>query len=225
VSHTVLAGFCNLGNRRTALLTALSAALLLSIAAAIALGASQAVDQGTLQSLRRHAYPWLTDVMVAVTFLGSWPVILAGVAVFAWLNRRYPHRGTCFLVVAIAGAAFLSLSLKLVFHRPRPTIVPPLVTVGSYSFPSGHALLSLTFYGTIAYLVACRTASWWRAWLIRLGAVFFVVLIGLSRVYLGVHYVTDVVAGYATAVAWVTALALSRALFRWPGDTPGASGR
>lgn len=219
----MLSGFCNLGGRRTAVLSAVSAALFMLIAAVIALGLSQAVDQAALLSLRVYAMPWLTQVMVAITYLGTWPVILVGIIIFAWLNRKYPHRGTYFLVVAYVGAGILSLALKLVFHRARPTIVPQLVTVTSYSFPSGHALLSLTFYGTLAYLVACRTASWWRAWLVRLAAVVVVALIGLSRVYLGVHYVTDVVAGYLTAATWVTLLALSRAVIHWPGDTPSAS--
>ncbi|MHB0877178.1 MAG: phosphatase PAP2 family protein [Anaerolineae bacterium] len=218
------AGLCSLGGRRAALIGAAMAALFLAIAAIIALGLSETVDQSALYALRRHALPWLTEVMLVATFLGSWPVVALGVVWFAWANRRHPQRGTYLLVAACVGAALLSLVLKLVFHRPRPTLVPQLVNVGGFSFPSGHALLSLAFYGTLGYVLACRARTWWQAWLVRLAATAMVALIGLSRVYLGVHYVTDVVAGYATAVAWVSLLVVSRAVVRWPGEPPPAAG-
>ena len=216
---------CRPGRRRAALLGIVTAALLVAIAAAFSVGLSEALDRQALFALRRHAAPWLTGLMLGVTLLGSWPVVAAGVLCFAWTNRRRPRHETVLLVTACIGAGILSLALKTVFQRPRPDLVPPLVAVGGFSFPSGHALLSLVFYGTLGHIVACRVTSAWRSWLLRLAAGVMIVLVGVSRVYLGVHYFTDVLAGYVTAVAWVSAMAFVRAAARRHGDPASGTSR
>jgi len=103
------------------------------------------------------------------------------------------------------GAELLSQFLKLGFHRARPEPFFGLATPASYSFPSGHAMVGTVFYLTLAVLTTRRP-------IIRAGTVVFVGLIGYSRIYMGVHYPTDVLAGYAAAVVWlsIAGIALSK---------------
>ena len=109
------------------------------------------------------------------------------------------------MVVTILGALVLDLSLKYAFHRPRP--VPFLVPVPyTYSFPSGHSLFSFCFYGVLAGLLTRRIRSQTGRVLIWTLAAVLVAAIGLSRVYLGVHYPSDVIAGYLAASLWVSTL-------------------
>jgi membrane-associated phospholipid phosphatase len=106
----------------------------------------------------------------------------------------------------VAGSTLLNWLLKGFFQRPRPHFAHPLVIETSYSFPSGHAMESFVVYGMVAYLAVL----WLRSWEVRVaavcGAALVVVLIGFSRVYLGVRYFSDVVAGYAAGGVWLGAL-------------------
>jgi undecaprenyl-diphosphatase len=149
--------------------------------------------------------PQLTRLMFAVTFMGSGGLIVAALLAFA-LFRHFRWRGAAiWLLITLAGAAVLDLSLKWAFHRPRPTpFYGPLPS--TYSFPSGHSLFSFCFYGVLAGLLAQRVRS--RALQIAIWAVavLLVFSIGLSRVYLGVHYPSDVLGGFLTGTIWVTTM-------------------
>jgi membrane-associated phospholipid phosphatase len=107
----------------------------------------------------------------------------------------------------VAGSAILNKLLKGLFQRPRPHFAHPLVVETSYSLPSGHAMESFVAYGMLTYLAVLL---WLRRWETRVaavcGAALLVVLIGFSRMYLGVHYFSDVVAGYAAGGVWLGAL-------------------
>jgi undecaprenyl-diphosphatase len=112
------------------------------------------------------------------------------------------HRGALGLAIIMAGATILDNGLKLAFHRVRPEVFFGVLP-DTYSFPSGHALFNLCFYGGLAILLASRVrgaglriATWSAAALLVLG-------IGLSRIYLGVHYPTDVLAGFLAGGAWL----------------------
>ena len=157
--------------------------------------------------MRIHGYasPNVTKTMIAISFLGGDGLTVAAIVAavvfvyFRWL------RATLWLVVTILGAMVLDVSLKYAFHRTRPTpFFGPLPH--SYSFPSGHALFSFCFYGVLAGLLAGRTRSQLARILIWTLAAVLVTAIGLSRIYLGVHYPSDVIAGYLAATLWVTAL-------------------
>ena len=205
----VLVGITRRGELQRRLRYLLPAAALLVFALlmlAIALGATNALDVGVWLGLRRLAYPWLTHVMVIVTYLGSWPVIIAAALAYALLSRGSAIADMVYLLGATAGGGALSLLLKAVVHRPRPN--GALVWVSGFSFPSGHALLSLVFYGTLVRVLASRAQSRRRAAAVYLAGVLLIATIGFSRLYLGVHYLTDVLASYAIGVAWVSALAL-----------------
>jgi undecaprenyl-diphosphatase len=122
------------------------------------------------------------------------------------------------LVVAAAGAEILDQLLKLLFHRQRPEAFFGYSQPGSFSFPSGHAISACVFYGVAAALIAARIDSRLQKAVVWIVAALLAGLIGLSRIYLGVHYPSDVVAGYAAAVVWVAALRESYR--RWPNHSP-----
>src|SRR5512146_346392 len=148
----------------------------------------------------------ITLAMAMLSQIGSALFLAIATVLLAlrFLMMRW-RRAAVWLALAMAGAAALDLTLKLAFHRARPQ---PFFGVAphSYSFPSGHALASFCFYGVLAGLLTVRIQN--RALRVVLWVVagFMVAAIGYSRIYLGVHYPTDVVAGYLAATVWVGAL-------------------
>ncbi len=160
--------------------------------------------------VRMWAHRWasrqMTLAMAMLSQIGS--ALFLGIAtallVLRFLMMRW-RRAAAWLALAMAGAALLDLTLKLAFHRARPE---PFfgVTPHSYSFPSGHSLASLCFYGMLAGIITRRVRNGVARIVIWLGAALLVAGIGFSRIYLGVHYPTDVVAGYLAATVWVGAL-------------------
>ena len=167
-------------------------------------------DQFVRMRIHEYASPGLTRAMIAISFVGGDGLTIAAVvSLLLFLHFRW-KRATLWLVVNILGALVLDLTLKYAFHRPRPA--PFFVTLPrTYSFPSGHALFSFCFYGMLAGLLMDRIKSRLEQILIWLAAAILVAAIGFSRVYLGVHYPSDVIAGYLTATLWVsTLIALDR---------------
>ena len=153
---------------------------------------------------------WLPDVARDVTGLGG-PAVLTFVSVsiaFYLLVVRQCW-AAALVVVSVGGGSLLSTALKLAFDRPRPDLVPHAVLVGSASFPSGHAMLAAVTYLTLGGLLM-RVQSRLSAKIYVLSlALLLTVLIGISRIYLGVHWPTDVLAGWSGGAAW--------ALFCWLG--------
>jgi undecaprenyl-diphosphatase len=144
--------------------------------------------------------------MLAVTALGSQAVLLvvAGGAVI-WMFLSRARRDGLRILIGMAGAELLMPILKVEFHRQRPEPFFGEVAPNSYSFPSGHALLSFCCYGLLA-MVAGSHLRGRRRRLVRIGAVVLILAIGISRVYLGVHHATDVIAGYLVGTIWLAAL-------------------
>ncbi len=166
---------------------------------------TMAFDLAVRTRIHNYASPGLTRVMIAFSFVGGDGLVVAALtALIVFLRFRW-LRAALWLVVTILGALVLDLSLKYAFHRPRP--VPFFVAVPhTYSFPSGHSLFSFCFYGVLAGLLAGRTRSRVGRVLTWTVAALLVAAIGLSRIYLGVHYPSDVIAGYLTATLWVSTL-------------------
>ncbi|MFH5824160.1 phosphatase PAP2 family protein [Georgenia sp. AZ-5] len=196
---------------------ALAASLVVLFLAGAALGAvtQEVVGREALTGLDDPAArvavglrtPWLTTVMAAVTWLGSaWLLALLCVAVGVAAHRRVRSwRPLVLLGVTLAGATLLAQLIKLLVARPRPD--EGLVAALGYSFPSGHATTAAAVWGALA-LMACRLARGrgGRAAAIGLGAAVATV-VGLTRVYLGVHEATDVLGGWALGTAWLAAVA------------------
>jgi membrane-associated phospholipid phosphatase len=163
-------------------------------------------DLTIADALHRHASAPLVAVAKAVTLLGS-PLFIAvwGLLVVGLLIGRRQYLLLGGWLAALVGGSLLDVALKRVFHRTRPTWDVPLLTAAGWSFPSGHAMGSLVAYGMLAYLLVRETHSRRRRWGIIGGAVLLVLLIGLTRMYLGVHYFSDVIGGYAAGVVWLAA--------------------
>jgi undecaprenyl-diphosphatase len=117
------------------------------------------------------------------------------------------------VAITMLGVAVLDVALKLAFHRPRPVAFFG-ATPNSYSFPSGHALGSLCFYGILAAILASLARGRGTKLCIWIAAVLLAGMIGLSRIYLGVHYPSDVIAGYCAAIVWVGAVGFLERTFR-----------
>lgn len=173
-------------------------------------GATQPFDEAVLRWFEMRRSPALDDFMLHVTSLGDGVVLIMLVlvsAVFLWLTD---HRWSVYiLLVGMIGGKLLNTLLKAAFDRTRPSVVDWVYEVTSPSFPSGHAMGAFITYGTVAYLVArleptptLRHATWFLASVIILA-------IGLSRVYLGVHYPSDVLAGFLAGFAWLAFVASS----------------
>jgi undecaprenyl-diphosphatase len=166
-------------------------------------GYTQGFDERVLRWMQQHQTPWLEDAMLHVTLLGTWIVVLsivATAALFLWLTRH--KYSAALLLVATAGGIGLNNILKIGFSRPRPKIFEWGEHVSTYSFPSGHAMSSAVVFITIAYLAA-RLQKTHRARIATLVvAAFVVATICFSRMYLGVHYPSDVTAGVIIGLAW-----------------------
>jgi len=159
---------------------------------------------GVLQKLRT---PWMDSAMVAATELGDvqvlLPVILASLAWFVW---RRLWRTSLYWFAAVGVAEVLVKVLKLALHRPRPGLF--YNGVDSFAFPSGHATMSVVTYGFLAFLI-CRNQRAPVRLLIATTTASGIALIALSRMYLGVHWASDVIAGASFGLAWIGALAMA----------------
>jgi undecaprenyl-diphosphatase len=186
----------------------LATALLAGLAAVVMEGLTQRFDERVLRGLEAARSPLMTEIMIEITTIGSGvPLILmvAFAALLLWLTR---HRWSfALLVLGSLGGTLVNRILKNTFDRERPTVVDAVEQVTSLSFPSGHATSSFIVYGVLAYIVSrlapqrsVRIAIW-------SAAVAMIVLVGFSRMYLGVHYPTDVVGGFLVGLAWVMVLA------------------
>ena len=194
-------------------------------------------EKAMLLGLHTHASPALDGLMSSVTFVGGpkimLPLALLGLAIVwkseprPWMLSTTPGVSPRALrraslpsplvwrvALIVGGAAAINVLTKLIFHRVRPHLWPSTSSEADYSFPSGHAMISL------AVMVSLLLLAWptrWR-WPALLAGSLFVLMVGLSRLYLGVHYPTDVLAGWAAGGAWCCAVLLG--VRPRPGATP-----
>lgn len=174
-------------------------------------GETAAFDLTVRAWIHRFASPALTRVMTVVSMFGYRILIVAlTVALGVFLNLRW-RRAAAWLTVSMTGSLALDLALKYAFHRPRPQVFFG-AEPQSYSFPSGHALSSFCFYAVMAGLIAARVQSLALRIAVGVAAGVLVIAIGVSRIYLGMHYPSDVLGGYLAAALWVSALLF---LDRW----------
>lgn len=145
---------------------------------------------------------WVFEVVRDVTALGSFTVLgllVAGVVLHLLLTGAY--RTGVLVATSVLGGTILSQGLKSLFDRPRPDL-ERAIDVFTSSFPSGHATISAVVYLTIGAILAERADKWPARVFYMIGAIFLTILIGLSRIYFGVHYPTDVLAGWSLGAAW-----------------------
>ncbi|CAN5592556.1 hypothetical protein BH24ACT22_BH24ACT22_22140 [soil metagenome] len=163
-------------------------------------------DETVAKTLHDAATPAVTNVFLGITALGSIETVaLLGLLVtgfFAVYRRWLQVWGW---LLALGGSVALNILLKQLFERQRPSFPDPLLVETSYSFPSGHAMISLVLYGMLAYFAILTLKSWRTRTAVIFSASLLVLLIGFSRIYLGVHYFSDVVAGFAAGGVWLSA--------------------
>jgi undecaprenyl-diphosphatase len=190
-------------------------ALLIAVAALFAFGwlAEEMREGDTLKfdaylrtAVHQLATPGLTRLMQVFSFLGSVVAVTALCLAAICVSLYYSNaRAAALLAITMLGVAVLDVALKHAFHRPRPVAFFG-ATPSTYSFPSGHALGSFCFYGMLAAILAARARGRGAKFCVWMAAVLLVGMIGFSRIYLGVHYPSDVIAGYCAAVVWVGAV-------------------
>jgi membrane-associated phospholipid phosphatase len=164
-------------------------------------------DERLAEWLHGRATDPFTDVFRAITWTGNFVTLLVITLVaVVVLWRRRERTDAVFVAFAFLGAQVLSNGMKLGFRRERPFFPDPLATESTFSFPSGHALVSLAVYGAIALLLARRISSHTGRALLLGGTALLVLAIGFSRLYLGVHFLSDVLAGLAAGAAWLALL-------------------
>lgn len=156
--------------------------------------------------------PMLTKIMLFFTFLGKEPIILISfILVIYLIRKKYRHEAALFFSILVLGF-ILSNLLKLIIARERP-FIHPLVIETFYSFPSGHTMNAFVFYTTLAFFAFRFTRK--KLLSIFLSSIFLIViiLVGISRIYLGVHYPTDIIAGFIGGFGWfVTVLVVEKTI-------------
>lgn len=203
---------------RIALGSLLFAGMLLAIAALFFFGwlademlegDTRYFDETVRNFIHEYASPFLTNVMQSASFLGSTLfLILFGVIIVVALYLRKHRHGAILFTITTVGSSILLVMLKFAFHRARPEPFFDTILPSSYSFPSGHSLASFCFYGALAIILTSRIKNIQLKILIWILSLAMILLIGISRIYLGVHHPSDVVAGFAVAFVWVVTIAL-----------------
>lgn len=164
-------------------------------------------DSHFRELIHQFAAPPVTAIFRFATNLGDWPVVMFGtLALLFFFLYRGDRDYASVVLITMTGAGILDGTLKLAFHRLRPDPYFGGARLTTYSFPSGHALISLCFYGLIAGMISFHVKKRWQAVLAWCIAVVLIALIGLSRIYLGMHWPSDVLAGYSAAIIWMGAV-------------------
>ena len=195
----------------------LSLSLLLGLAAAIAAliffgwltdevleGDSRHFDEVTRAAVHQLASPPLTAIMRGLSFVGSSIVLAIGtVIVVIWFAKQRWGREAKLFAATMIGAGLLNVTLKLTFKRARPTPFFDLTPPETYSFPSGHSLASACFFGALAAILTFRLKNKRTRLIVWIVCTAMFLSIGFSRIYLGVHHTTDVIAGFVAALIWI----------------------
>jgi membrane protein DedA with SNARE-associated domain/membrane-associated phospholipid phosphatase len=163
------------------------------------------IDLQVAQWFHDHSTALMTQIMLILTHIhGTVPVTLAVVLMAAYLAWKRNWYWLICVSLTVPFGMLLNVLMKYAFHRARPSFDDPLLVLTTYSFPSGHVAGATLFYGVVAAMLISRTAAWrWRVMTVLI-AVGMVALVALTRVYLGVHYLSDVLAAFAEGVAWLT---------------------
>ncbi|MCW3061283.1 MAG: bcrC, partial [Capsulimonas sp.] len=174
-------------------------------------------DRLVIGWIRQRQTPWWTDLSLVLAGVGSTGMMIAisvaGIAVGARWRRLRDMAWT--MPICALGAGLLILGAKAYFHRGRPTLFKPIMHATGYSFPSGHALFAMSVYGLLGYFAGTLAPTKLDRRLIHAATFILILAIGVSRVYLGVHYPTDVLAGWMAGTPWlVVCIVIREALGR-----------
>ena len=184
--------------------------ILIELADEVREGNTASIDEAILLAFRSAADPanpigphWLQEMMRDFTALGGVGVLtLITLAAAGYLVTVGKRHAAFAVLVAVGGGILISTLAKDFIDRPRPNLVPHGSYVATSSFPSGHSMMAATVYLTLAAMVARVGERWRTRFFILFAAIFVVLLVGVSRVYLGVHWPTDVLAGWSVGAGW-----------------------
>lgn len=185
------------------IVAAIGTFLFAELAEHVMAGGTQAFDEAALRWIGSHHSPALDDAMLEITALGTSTVVIMIVGVAGLFLSLTKHKySALLLLVATIGGSLLDTVLKIQFGRPRPHVFTWGTHAAMSSFPSGHAMSATIVYSTVAYLAARLQKRTWARWATMLLAAVIIVMIGISRMYLGVHYPSDVLAGAIVGLSW-----------------------
>ncbi|MCY7411159.1 MAG: phosphatase PAP2 family protein [Chitinophagales bacterium] len=187
-----------------ALLFVLSFVIFIFIVDRIFLQRTDVFDLRVFNFLSQYVTPLNNSMMQSITFFGTATFLFpANILLIIWFAFIQKHRWYSIKIPVISITSLsLMIGLKTLFNRPRP-LIPLLDAASGLSFPSGHSLTSMTFYGLIAYIVWERIKNPYIKWITITALLIFILLIGFSRIYLRVHYASDVAAGFSIGFIWL----------------------
>ena len=201
------------------LVAALALILFVWLAREVTRGDAMRLDTPIRNAVHARSSPPLTATLRGVSLIGSEVCLVPlGVILVWWLVAAKRRRAAVVFAVAALGAEALDQIMKLLFNRPRPEPFFGLASPITHSFPSGHAMVSCCFFGVLAAILAAREPSRMKRTGIFAAAALLVAVMGFSRVYLGFHYPTDVLAGYAAAVVWLAVVRTAYPVFTKPSS-------
>lgn len=189
------------------LITALVSCLVLAavfgyVASSIGNGSIVQFDTPIINFVQGAEAPWLTNVMKLFTFIGSTKAVLAISLIMLGLLLYFRQKAqTILFLIVISGTAALNLVLKLFFQRARPDF-NRLIEISGYSFPSGHTMMATSLYIILAFILWRNAKNSFRV-LYIIAAIFMIGMIGVSRIYLGVHYPSDIAGGISASTFWL----------------------
>ena len=176
------------------------------------------LDQVGMQVVHAHDTAWLTRIALALSWIGSPKVFVPGVSIMSILLWRVKLKeDAVVLFLAITSSGLLDTALKLHFKRVRPDVSWALATEHSFSFPSGHSVAAVVLYGMVTYLLWKHLHKLWQRVVVITTALLLIAGIGASRVYIGVHFPTDVAAGYSVGLFWLLTVIATNEYLNWAG--------
>jgi membrane protein DedA with SNARE-associated domain/membrane-associated phospholipid phosphatase len=182
------------------------------------------LDRLLLREAFTFRHPWVTRFMLGLTQLGAAPFLsLASVVLASFFLGRRRFDYLAGYLAGLAGGSLLAYLLKLTIHRVRPLTATLIGGAYQFSFPSGHAMMSVVFYGLVVYFAVREARSWRLGVFFSLAASFLVLLIGISRVYLQAQWASDVIAGYVAGLFWLTVCLTGLEVYRRMTEEEGVA--
>jgi len=160
-------------------------------------------DNFVYQGFSRFISSDLTDIMVLISFFGSGEFLTAFslILIVAFFRRERYSFYASMIAINLLLSSLLNVGVKYIIHRNRPNILK-LIEIGGFSFPSGHSMVSMSFYGFLIYLCLINYKTRWKYLISSLFAIL-ILFIGISRIYLGIHYASDVMGGFFLGILWI----------------------
>jgi len=162
------------------------------------------IDADVTAWLHAHRTPLVTAVLMVITHLhGTVAATILTIGAFFLMRRRGYRAQALAMVLSVFGGMLLNVTLKNVFLRARPHFDNPILTLTSYGFPSGHTMMATCFYGALGAIAIANLRKWgWRV-VAGVAASFMILLVGFSRIYVGAHYLSDVLGAMAEGLVWL----------------------